>query len=256
MSNIGDFMIYLKKNDKLIIIIAVVVIIIAAIGLAAYSPPDDDDTTNGKDSIKTYNVMWETHTKTVNLEGELYAGKNSPFSEEVTIGDENIVKVNIEISWEDDSVYGIFMRKGEDTLTADITYNGATETWESVYNGTYEFSYSINSIPYETSVEAETEAEALEKINEEYTTDDSLTFTIDVNVQTGEKIFRLLKFIRDKGNDFMLTITYEYYYPTLTEENDDITETGTDTASDFDFYDDDYDPAYLGILVNAGLTRW
>ena len=248
-------MIYLKKNDKLIIIIAIVVIIIAAIGLAAYNPPDDN-ITNDNDEMNLYDVSWETQTKTVTLDGgELYAGKNSKYSEEFTIGDENILKVTIEISWEDDSTYGILTTKGKDTLTADIMFNGATETWKSVRNGSKEFTYKINNMPANTTIEAESETIAITKLNEEYSIENSLTFNIDVKVQPGEKIFRLLKFLKDKGNDFMLDITYEYYYPTLSE--DYMMESGEENDNGFDFNETgDYNPAYLGMLVNAGLTRW
>jgi len=243
-------MINLKKNDKLIIIIAVAVVVVAGIGIAAYSPPEDNGGyTGGVDGSQTYDVTWETHTKTVSVDEELYAGKNSPFSTEITIGHENIVKVIVEISWKDGSTYGIFRTKGADTLTAEVSFG--TETWTSVYNGTKEFIKNINSIPYDTPIDADNEQDAYDKLAEEYGTDDSLTFTIDVSVQPGEKIFRLLKYLRDKGNSFDLTITYEYYEASLTEGI--INDTGQDNNDSDDLEDI---PAYLGMMIQAGLTRW
>jgi len=245
-------MINLKKNDKLIIIIAVAVVVVAGIGIAAYNPPEDNGkSTGGIGGSQTYNGTWETHTKTVSVDGEYYAGKGAPYSNEIKIDHENIVKVTVEITWTDDSTYGILRTKGADILTAEVTYKGTTDTWESVENGTNEFSYGINSIPYDTIIDADNEQDALDKLEEEYGTDDLLTFTIDVSVQPGEKIFRPLKYLRDKGNDFELTITYEYYDASVTEG--DIKDTGQDNNDS----DDPEDiPAYLGMMIQAGLTRW
>lgn len=245
-------MINLKKNDKLIIIIAVAVIVVAGIGIAAYNPPEDNGTsTSGIGGSQTYDGTWETHTKTVSVDGEYYAGKGAPYSNEIKIDHENIVKVTVKITWTDDSTYGILRTKGADTLTAEVTYKGTTDTWESVENGTNEFFYKINSLPYDTTIDADNEQDALDKLEAEYGTDDSLTFTIDVSVQPGEKIFRPLKYLRDKGNDFELTITYEYYTASVTEGG--IKDTGQDNNDS----DDPEDiPAYLGMMIQAGLTRW
>jgi len=243
-------MINLKKNDKLIIIIAVAVVIVAGIGIAAYDTPDNENiNTAGNGGVGTYTVTWQTHTKTVSVDEELYAGKNSPFSSEITIDHENIIKVTVEISWEDDSTYGIFRTKGADTLTAEVSF--ATETWTSEYNGTNEFIKNINSLPYDVTIDANNQQDAEDKLEEEYGTDDSLTFTIDVSVVTGEKLRRPLKYLRDKGNAFELTITYEYYEGLLTEG--DTIPTGQDNENPDD---PEGPPAYLGMLVQAGLNRW
>ena len=157
----GDSMINLKKNDKLIIIIAVAVVIVAGIGIAAYNPPDDGNGNTGiTGGAGTYDVTWQTDINTVSVDEELYAGKNSPFSTEITIDHENIIKVTVEISWEDDSTYR-GLSKGEDTLTADVSCDGITETWESFKNGTIEFNFNINNIPYSTEIEADNEPDAL-----------------------------------------------------------------------------------------------
>ena len=207
-------MINLKKNDKLIIIIAVAVVIVAGIGIAAYNPPDDGNGNTGiTGGAGTYDVTWQTHTKTVSVDEELYAGKNSPFSTEITIDHENIIKVTVEISWEDDSTYR-GLSKGEDTLTADVSCDGIT-------------------------------------LKEQDYTDDSLTLTIDVSVVTGEKLRRPLKWLRDQGNAFDLTITYEYYDAYVTEGN--IKDTG---QGNNDPEDPEGPPAYLGMMIQAGLTRW
>ena len=245
-------MISLKKNDKLIIIIAVVVVIIAGIGIAVYNPPEDNGmNTNGSYGAKSYDVMWETYTKSVTIDDELYAGRNSPFSIDVTVDHKNIVKVMVEIEWIDDSTYGLLTTKGADTLYAEVGFS--SETWTSVYNGSMEWTKTMNSIPYDTTIKADDEQDALDKIEEQYETDDSLTFTIDVEIQPGERIFRPLKYLRDKGNYFDLTISYEYYDVSLSEG--DMTSTGEDNT-DPSIPPEDNVPAYLGMMIQSGLTRW
>lgn len=246
-------MINLKKNDKLIIIIAVAVIVVAAIGIIAYESPDDGNGNTGvTGGVGTYDVIWQTHTNTVSVDGECFAGKSEPYINEIPIDHENILKVTVEISWTDDYTHGIFIKKGEDTLTAEVTCDGKTETWESFKNGTIEFNFNINNIPYSTEIEADNEPDALEKLKEQdYYTDDSLTLTIDVSVQPGEKPRRPLKWLRDQGNAFDLTITYEYYDASLTEGD----YKGTGQGNTNDPFDSD-EPAYLATIVNIGLTRW
>jgi len=245
-------MINLKKNDKLIIIIAVAVVIVAGIGIAAYNPPEGGNGNTGiPGGAGTYGVTWQTHTKTVSVDEELYAGKSSPFSAEIPIDHENIVKVTVEITWTDDNTYGILTTKGQDTLTAEVICKGKTETQESIGNGTIEFNFNINSIPFTTEIEADNEVDAKEKLKEDYT-DDPIALTIDINVATGEKLRRPLKYFKDKGNDFGLTITYEYYEASLTEGNIN------DTGGDVDNPPEDDDAfSRLGNLVNTGsCVRW
>ena len=232
--------------------IAVAVVIVAGIGIVAYNPPDDDDInidTINKNGM--YDVTWQTKTSTVSVDEEMFAGKSSPFTTEIPINHENIVKVTVEVTWTDDNTYGILTTKGQDTLTAEVTCDGKTETWESLKNGTTELNFNINSIPYTTEIQADNEIDALEDLKEQDYTDDSLTLTIDVSVVTGEKLRRPLKYLRDKGNDFDLTISYEYYDAMIGEESFD--DTGLENNPDDP---EEEQPAYLGMIVNAGMTRW
>ena len=67
-------------------------------------------------------------------------------------------------------------------------------------------------IPPETTIKADNEKTAQAKLKKNHTTmtpGPIRTLTINVSVQIGE--IRILKKIRDKGNDFELEITYQYY---------------------------------------------
>jgi len=235
-------MIMLKKNDKIIIIIAVVILIVAAISIAAYNAPEDDGDsgTGSKPGDKTYMVTWETKTHTETLSNEMYAGKSTPFSEEITISDMNIKKVIVNISWEDDAWYGILRAKGLDTLYAEIMVDGKSDSWESEGYGETEMMYSIHAMPSDTTYYADSEDEVMDELMTEIY-DDSITITLDISIQTGEPIFRPLKYLRDQGNDFDIIITYETYDYLI---NDETTETG---GNDDDGGSEDEDPWELSL---------
>ncbi|MFO7677961.1 MAG: hypothetical protein R6V50_06240 [Thermoplasmatota archaeon] len=249
-------MIHLKKNDKIIVIVGVVILIIAGIGIAMYSPTEHLGVPPmHPDGKYNYDISWETYTKAVLVDAETYAGRGAPFNYELIISDKNILNVIVEISWADDHTYGILFTRGLDTLTADVICRGVTDSWSSVGNGTREFFFSINSMPYDTTVRGDSFDEAMENVMEEYHIEDTISVSIDVDVNPGEPIWRPLKYMRDRGNGFDLTIRYEYYDAYLTDSQMNSDDPNGDdhfneTASDDDPYQ------HLGKLIIAGLTRW
>ena len=60
--------------------------------------------------------------------------------------------------------------------------------------------------------------EANGKIIGEFSGKDTASFDTKITIKTGEKIWRPLKYFKDKGNGFDLTVTYTYYCPVVTEE--------------------------------------
>jgi hypothetical protein len=253
-------MIHLKKNDKIIVIVGVVILLIAGIGIAVYSPAEQMEIPHyNPDGMYTYDVSWNNYSKTVSIDTETYAGRGSAFNHEIDIEHKNILNVIVEISWEDDYSYGIIFTKGLDTLTADIQCKGKTDSWVSVGNGSKEFYYSVNAMPYDTQVQADTTEEALEKVYGDFYKQDTVPLIVDVTVDPGERIWRPLKYIRDKGNTFDLTVRYEYYEVSLSEGEIDTKGNNNNNDNDDDFnetdlYDENYQ--YLGKIIIAGLTRW
>jgi len=210
----------LAKNDKIIIIAGVVVLLIAAIGIAMYTSPSVDEDDHITSEEKGYAVTWDTKTSTFKSSEILTIGKNEPYSESYEIDKDNIVSVTVEIEWEDDKTTGIFTKRGLDTLTVDVTCDGKTQSDESKGNGTITFEFAnINSIPSEDVIEAEDFEEAEQKIKDEYYLSDYQTIDLDVSVSIGE--IRLLKRAGDTGNDIELTITYEYFEPSLMQDDHD-----------------------------------
>lgn len=253
-------MIHLKKNDKIIVIVGVVILLIAGIGIAVYSPTEHSGISHfHPDGMYAYDVSWNNYSKTVSIDAQTYAGRGAPFNYELDIKHKNILNVVVEISWQDDHTYGILFTRGLDTLTADIQCKGKTDSWVSIGEGSREFYYSINSMPYDTQIRADSTEEALEKVHQEYYKQDTVALSIDVDVDPGERIWRPLKYLRDKGNDFDLTIRYEYYEAEFSEgklehDHDNNNNHNHDGLNETGLYDDNY--KYLGRIIIAGLTRW
>ena len=254
-------MINLKKNDKLIIIVAVAVIIIAAIGIAAYNPPKTKTDELSEIGENLYTVTWEEKTDSSIISE--FAGKNDPYSESYSIATPTgsvcvLTNVDFQITWEDDKTIGIMFKRGLDTLTAEITsMDGELQTYNERGGGNGTLSFRVNNMPYSDSTEAADIDEAKQKIYDMFTGQDTTSFDITVSVKTGEPFWRLLKFLSDKGNDFEIEVTYEYYYATLTEEETE--GTGSDGGDDDSFdnlKDEEYVPPFLSMIIGTGCGKY
>jgi hypothetical protein len=62
--------------------------------------------------------------------------------------------------------------------------------------------------------------------------ENTASFNIEANVETGERLIRLLKFIRDKGNDFQIKLKYNYYIYDIEDHIDDFDDDNKTTAND------------------------
>jgi len=251
-------MIKLKKNDKLIIIIAVAVIVVAAIGIAAYNPPDDR-INNQKNTSESgiYTVDWDLGTASLTSISD-FADKKTPYETTVSVGRGNLKIVTFNLSWVDDKA-PLFGRFGLDTLTLKITspdgtiYEESATSAKKTKDGNIEITVTVNGIPSTEPIEADDLYEAETKLldypyyNDKWVNEE---FAIEVTVQVGE--IRPLKKLMDKGNNFELEITYEYYNPSLIKE--DTKTTGQEENSE---PSDPDEPAYLGMIVNTGsMVRW
>ena len=250
-------MINLKKNDKLIIIIAVVIIIISGIGIAAYNPPEEVDE---KIVVKgnTYTVDW--NEKTNSLFYSEFVDKNTPYEGTVSINRGNLKEIIFNLSWIDNRVT-LFGRFGLDTLTIEITTPDGTIYEESERSasrskeGNIEIVIPVNGMPSTETIMANNSIEADEKLNQEPYYNDKWVneiFDIKISVQIGE--IRILKKMRDSGNDFELEVSYDYYSSTLTEE--EVKETGNGDDSIDDLNEEEYTPPYLSMIIGTGCGRY
>ena len=259
-------MISLKKNDKIIIIVAVVILIIAGVGVAMYQSPKPTENipfeTVGE---KSYNIVWTVRNGTPMVISE-FADKKAPYEGATSIPEQNVKSITFNLSWTDDRMT-FLKRMGLDSLTLDVTTPDGmtlTQTTKSARitgEGTITVTVDSGINPPQEVITADDEKEAMGKLMEKDYNDDSWTdktIYYNVSVQIGE--LRFLKKIRDKGNDFELTISYQYYDGSLKE--DTTKSTGGDSATPPDenpWVEEDLpeeEPPYISMIINTGCGRY
>lgn len=213
----------MKSTDKLIVIIGVVIIVLAAIGIFLYRPvPKEEE--KRTEAVKTYAVTWTEKTGYASPDNpdmvayDKLLFKDIPYSANVTISQYNLKSVRFILTWEDDHTYGLLRKKGLDTLTFEVTApDGTVKSEESVGNGTIEIVFdNINPVPYVDEIKANSSSEALDKLQDYYSEKwKDQPFKVNVSVKVGEKIFRPLKRLLDKGNNFTIEVEYVYYEPEI-----------------------------------------
>ena len=224
---LGDIM-NLKKTDKIIAVVGVIILIVAAVGIVFYTSGENEGSKQPIKKTKQYSVEWISASgKLADITG--FASKKEPFTGEFTVEalepGSVIINVDVHITWEDNIVtkFALF-RKGQDTLTAVVNSSiGESKTHSATGSGNETLSFIAYSKPNDEiieDVESETEAESV--LLEKYDGMNTISFDFEVQVVVGEKLLslrpiKLLNYLRDKGNDFTLEITYDYYYPELQE---------------------------------------
>jgi hypothetical protein len=252
----------LKKNDKIVIIVAVVILVFAGVGVAMYqSPQPVSNFSSIITSEKNYDVIWTLHNGTLNTISE-FAGKKSPYQGTVMISDENVKSITFNLSWTDDHM--TFMKRmGLDRLTLEVVmpdgiyyFTETSTSTQTTGEGTISHTIVKDIIPPDTLIEADNELDAQTKLKDKSYFDDSWTekgITINVSVQIGE--LRILKKIRDKGNDFELKITYQYYDAVLNENINKTTGDDYNTPPE-DPWVEQVIPPYISMIVNTGCGRY
>ncbi|MEM0493064.1 MAG: hypothetical protein QXS02_03810 [Candidatus Thermoplasmatota archaeon] len=212
----------LNKGDKVIIVLFVIILIVSAVGIALYKPPkkieiEEKEETGGH----LYNVDWmvkEGSTKDVSE----YISNKQIYEDEITIAQSNLKTVSFNLSWIDNRAFlGIL---GRDTFTLEVTspdgrvYTESMQTARKTKTGNILINIPVNSNPPSiTFIKANNTAEAHKILRDK--TDDKMgdkEYTIKVSVVVGEKILWRL---RDRGNSFTLSTSYEYYEPILKEKS-------------------------------------
>jgi hypothetical protein len=251
-----------KKNDKIVIIIAVVILVFAGVGVAMYQSPQPVSNFSSIITIeKSYEVIWTLQNGTLNTISD-FAGKKSPYQGMVTISEENVKSITFNLSWTDDRM--TFMKRmGLDSLTLEVTMPDGiyyfTETSTSAQitgEGTLSHTIIKDIIPPDTPIEADDEQDAQAKLNEQSYFDDSWTdkdISITVSVQIGE--LRILKKLRDQGNDFELKITYQYYDGILKEDTNKNMGDDSDMPPEDPWAEQEI-PPYISMIINTGCGRY
>ncbi|MFA5102115.1 MAG: hypothetical protein WC525_03100 [Candidatus Thermoplasmatota archaeon] len=259
-------MISLKKNDKLILIVAVVILVIAGIGVAMYQSPEaPTDFSSLIVNQKSYNVSWTLLNGSLNTISD-FAGKKAPYSDTVTIPEGNVNSVTFNLTWTDDRMT-VMKRMGLDSLTLEVTMpDGVYSFKESgtsapkTGDGTVTRTIVKDMIPPQIPIKADTAQEAQTILKTPPYYDDSWTdkpITINVSCHVGEMRLRILKQLREKGNDFELKISYQYYNGVL--EEDSTKNTGGDSnlpPDDIWAEQEIIPPPYISMIISTGCGRY
>jgi len=220
----------LKRNDKIILVVGVVILIVAGAGIALYNAPssenDDGGVTDSDDMY--YEYSWMQKTGTESIESPM-VDKSSPFEQAYTINGPSgcvLTQVTVNIDWVDDNTFGLLRTKGQDTLTAEVSLDGKTLEETSEMEGNHSFSFNINTMPRDGSINGSSSSDAASKLDDEYDGKNSADFDVLLSIETGEPWWRFL-LNRDNGNTVDISVEYTYYTHELTEVDDDDDDTKT-----------------------------
>jgi len=174
----------------------------------------------------------------------------------------NVNSITFNLSWTDDRMT-FLKRMGLDSLTLEVSMpdgmNSFSETKTSApKTGFGTISHTIfNEIkPPEGPIKAENTKDAQTKLQASPFYDDSWTdkdIKINISVQIGE--IRFLKKLRDKGNDFELKISYQYYDGVLKEDTTKNTGGNSDMPPD-DVWSEEEKPPYISMIISTGCGRY
>ena len=210
----------LKSNDKIIIIVGIVVLVVAVIGIALYVQPTPETPTTPatNQGADTYEITWKEQSGSLTDISERALTK-TPYEGKIKIPVGNIKSITFNLSWVDDRA--LLKRFGLDTLAIEITtpdgktFSGSAKSAKITKAGNVEITVPVNTnIPSNDPITATSQSDATNQIqdilNNKWMNKD---ITVTVSVQVGEKI---LKRLRDKGNDFTLQVEYTYYKGSIT----------------------------------------
>ncbi len=255
-------MISLKKNDKIIVVVAIAVILTASIGIALYTSPKPTTPPAPSSGEKTFDVIRTERNGTLKTISE-FSAKKTPYETIVNISEGNLKTITFNLSWIDDKTT-FFGRMGLDTLSLEVmtpdqqVYDLSNTSAKKTKEGHILLTVTVDNIrPPETPIKANDIQSAQAKLLQKpyyYDTWTGKDIKITVSVHIGE--LRILKKIRDKGNDFDLKISYQYYYCSILKK--DITkDTGLDNDTPpQDPWDNQETPPYMSMIINTGCGRF
>lgn len=220
----------LKKNDKIILIVGVVILIVAGAGIALYSAPSSDDTIiDTDDTDMEYKYTWTQRTGSKTIESPM-VDKSSAFEGSYSVDSTSgsvLTQVTVNIDWKDDNTFGLLRTKGADTLTVEVSLDGKSRDETSELEGNHSFSYNVNTMPQDGSVDATALSDAKSQLEEEFMDKNNADFDVMLNIETGEPWWRVLQNFKDKGNTVDISVEYTYYTHELLEPEDDGDDTKT-----------------------------
>lgn len=194
---------------------------------------------NISSDLKTYRITWDIVKKEIQLDNPFYVDKprlkigiskdfpfikivrkDNPFIKTVKIDEYNLKSINFELTWNDDLTTPVFPY-GKDTLTFSIKLPDGAEIYNKKNKGQGTLNFEKNNIndkPTIDTIKAIDEDDTEEKLMKFYNSNwRNKSIKLQVTIKIGE--LRLLKRIHERGNSFNLNISYEFYKPNITKED-------------------------------------
>jgi len=215
----------MKTGSKIsIAIVVLVAILIIGASVSVHGGPKNLNKNKKKDKntkLKEYPVDWTLKSGALSDIND-FASKKTGFEKEISISKSNLQKVIFELKWTDDKAF--IGRIGLDSLSLVVTtpdgkvYEDSAKSVKKAKEGSLIIDVPVNSMPMRRPIIAENDKEAEELLyspayNGGFIKRD---FNIQISVDVGEILGKIRP--RDKGNNFQLSVTYEYYYASLSED--------------------------------------
>jgi len=163
--------------------------------------------------LHIYNYKWTRKIGNYDF-GDLFVDKRVPYMDSFLISNEQgsvLTSATIYVNWMDDNTYGLLFKKGEDILNVNISYDDTFIQENSIGSGNISYNFRINDLPADGFVLAINPEHANNLIKKSFLNLNNAFFYVIVDIDTGEKIWRVLQYLRDKGNTFDMNYEYVYY---------------------------------------------
>lgn len=163
--------------------------------------------------LLTFEYTWKKKEESDILETPMIA-KDELFEKSYEVKSSQfsvLTKIYVHIFWRDDHTFGLLKTKGADLLTVEVILNGKTKEETSEFEESFSFAFSFNSKPQDGLIEAESYAEAKEILNQEYDGENKALFDVISSLQIGEPWWRVVQYLKDKGNSIEISVSYTFY---------------------------------------------
>ncbi|MEM4258604.1 MAG: triple tyrosine motif-containing protein [Candidatus Thermoplasmatota archaeon] len=176
---------------------------------------------NNQSRFSTYYYSWFVDTKYLPFYGSFFVSKKTPWEKTITISDHNINTLTITLSWQDDCS-SRFSRLSRDMLLFEVYASNSSCVFSQVSYGSGRIVFSVHDLihPPENGVlTAGSTNEALRilsSIKQETWVNDPITLRVSCRVRDLRPLVRLF---HEKGNDFVVNISYSLYAPKIVEQD-------------------------------------
>ena len=200
------------SKDALVVIAGIVIIAIALIGVFTY----EDEYQEDSEDWERYAIQWMEATRELTSEtGTLF--ESDPVTLSETLDVRNVTEIRFMVSWNDD--FTGRLRNFTDIFTMTVSEPGGAQVEYYAENPASSgdspliITGFLGEKPDAIQVNS-TDDSHVREILQENTTENGMggwTVTLDVDIKKP-----LWKVLRNRGDEYMVTITYKYYWAEVT----------------------------------------